>query len=119
DLLDRRAGLPERGRDDLEAPSRLHVRVRIDVSVGPDRRGAGHEHAVACAHSAAEADGLLERRAGGDPKPGALLDYPGLRNGRSSSCSNRSWTAVRSSLTSALRRSCDGVSLTLTTRIRR
>src|SRR5439155_1578812 len=66
-------------------------------------------------HGAAKPDGLFERGAGADPLPSAQ----DLRNGSSSSCSKRSWTAVRSSLTSAFKRSCEGLSETLTTRMRR
>src|SRR5437762_1490375 len=115
DLIRRRADLGQRGGDDLEAALRLHVGVRVDRSVGPDRSRARDEDAVAETDGAAESDRFLVRRPRADP----CSRGQGLRNGSSSSCSNRSWTAVRSSATSSLTRSCDELSVTFATRIRR
>src|SRR5712691_362253 len=114
-LVDRRAGIAQRGGNDLEAAFRLDIWIRVDRSVRRHGRGPGHEHAVAGAQGAAEADRLLERGPGADPA--ALVQ--GRLKGSSSSCSKRSWTADCSSLASALSRSCAALSVTLTTRTRR
>src|SRR5258708_17564326 len=52
----------EGGFDDLEAPFCLHVRIRVDCSVRPDRRRAGDQDSVPNAHRATESDPLFERR---------------------------------------------------------
>lgn len=59
----RRAGLAKRFVDDLQAPSRLYTYLGIYVAVRPDRGSCGHEDEMPVAHSPAEADGRLKRRA--------------------------------------------------------
>ena len=59
--------LGERGKDDLETPARLPVRVERRVAaVRHHRRGAGDDDAVADANRARVADDGLVRRSGGD-----------------------------------------------------
>src|SRR5439155_24744648 len=67
DVLGARPRLPQRRQDDLEHPARLGPRIGVARAIGPDRRGAGDEHALPDPHGAAEADLRLEGRAGGDP----------------------------------------------------
>jgi hypothetical protein len=59
----RRAGLAKRLADDLQAPSRLYTYLGIYVAVRPDRGSCGNEDEMPVAHSPAEADARLKRRA--------------------------------------------------------
>src|SRR5256886_11919165 len=78
DVIHRSSGFAESGRDDLETPPGLDVRIRVDRPVWPDRRGARHDNPVADANRAAEPNRLLECRPGAVPTAIALQ---GLRVG--------------------------------------
>jgi hypothetical protein len=58
-----RAGLAKRFVDDLEAPPRLHASVGVHVAVRPDRGSCGNEDEMLVAHSPANAEDRLQRRA--------------------------------------------------------
>lgn len=115
DVVERSAGFLEGQPDDLEAARGLGVRILVDVAVGPDGRRARNQDSISDAERAAEPDAFFERRPGADPPPGVANAVQGFRKGSSSSCSNLSWTAVRSSPASAFSLSWEPESEMLTT----
>lgn len=60
-ICERRSRLAQRLADYLEAAPCLHLRVGIDVAVGPLRGGAGDNNARPHAHRSAVADHELPR----------------------------------------------------------
>jgi hypothetical protein len=113
-IVDARSSFFQGRRDDLEAPLGLNVRIRIYEAIEANWSSTRHQHSIADPDGATKPDGLLEWRTRLD----ALSRFQDLR-GNSSSCSNRSSTAVCSSLTSDFKRVWAVVSWMLTIRILR
>src|SRR5687767_9532366 len=63
DVARARPKLLQSGDDYLEAAPRLDLRIGVARAVGPDRRGAGYQHAITDPDGAADADPVLIRRA--------------------------------------------------------
>ena len=102
----RRAGLAKRFVDDLKTTSSLYTDIGVDVAVRPDRGSGGYEDEALIAHSSAEADGRLQRRARADALPHTRQTIPRIRS--RCGCSECRAHRILSRLLPLLRGTADG-----------